>query len=415
MDAPPIFESPELVLVRRNRWLMASAAAATLFAVAAPVLFGLGSHLELSFLATFIAYRAWSSNLWPRITRVAARADAAGLRLGELHVPRAELRAGVVLPAHPPRVRLHRRLRLPIEIELASADEGRALLRALGLGASQKVVVFRALSRAVARKRNGALVLAIFFAFYAAVTAWVNSRGPAAPGAPELVAMLGILALAVVFLLPARLSVGADGVALRWFGRERFLAYGDILGVHRYGRERQIGDGLRFAGVMLELRSGETVPIPIAQAKANEEGSFIVEERIREALEAHRHGGLAADSAALRRGQREVSAWVSALRALGAGANADMRTAPLPPERLFRIVEDPASGSADRAAAAVALGSDLDDAGRARLRLAAAGVAGPRLRAALETAASQAEQVALEAALAEVEQEEATARARRRA
>jgi hypothetical protein len=81
--------------------------------------------------------------------------------------------------------------------------------------------------------------------------------------------------------------------------------------------------------------------------------------------------------------------------------------------RLFRVVEDPASGSADRAAAAVALGSDLDDAGRARLRSAAAGVAGPRLRAALETAASQAEQSALEAALAEVEQEEATQRAER--
>ncbi len=152
------------------------------------------------------------------------------------------------------------------------------------------------------------------------------------------------------------------------------------------------------------------MPIPIAQAKDDEQGSFIVE-RIREALEAHRRGGLAADSAVLRRGQRDVREWVSALRALGAGANADMRTAPLPPERLFRVVEDPAASSADRAAAAVALGSDLDDTGRARLRTAAAAVAGPRLRAALETAAIQAEQAALEAALAEVEQEEATARA----
>ncbi len=401
--------------MRRNPWLLASAASAPLLALAVPLILGHGLHVELILITTFLAYRAWRSDIWPQIDHVAARADEGGLHLGELHVPRAEIRDGVLLPGRPPRVRLRRRLRLPIELEVASIDEGRALLRALGLGASQKVAVFGALSRAVARKRNGALALAIFLAVYAGVAVWMNSHGAAALRASELLAMLDILAIAAVFLMPTRLSVGADGVALRWFGRERFIAYSDVVGVNRYGRPRQGMDGLRFAGVMLELRSGESVPIPIAQAKEDEQGSFIVEERIREALEAHRRGGLAADSAALRRGQRDVSNWVSALRALGAGANADMRTAPLPPERLFRVVEDPAASSADRAAAAVALGSDLDDAGRARLRTAAAAVAGPRLRAALETAASQAEQAALEAALAEVEQEEVTARARRRA
>jgi hypothetical protein len=90
-----------------------------------------------------------------------------------------------------------------------------------------------------------------------------------------------------------------------------------------------------------------------------------------------------------------------------------MRTAPIPRERLFRVVEDASLDPTSRAAAAVALGLELDDEGRARLRAAAEAMAAPKLRFAIEKAASPhaAEDSAIKAALAELEIEEARTRA----
>ncbi len=129
----------------------------------------------------------------------------------------------------------------------------------------------------------------------------------------------------------------------------------------------------------------------------------VLTERILQALASFREGDADAAADLLRRGAHDVSAWVRALRSLGSGANADARTAPVPRERLLRIVEDPALPPQDRAAAAVALGADLDDEGRGRLRLAAAASALPRLRIAIETAASGADESELAAALGEMD------------
>jgi hypothetical protein len=83
-----------------------------------------------------------------------------------------------------------------------------------------------------------------------------------------------------------------------------------------------------------------------------------------------------------------------------------MRTAPLPRERLFRIVESPSASGLDRAAAAVALGKEADEETRGRLRGAAEACAAPKLRIALEAAAGSSSDAELEAALAEVGEEE---------
>ena len=146
------------------------------------------------------------------------------------------------------------------------------------------------------------------------------------------------------------------------------------------------------------------------QANWNDQRVAIIQERICEAMETFRSGGAAAAGALLRRGKRPVSEWIATLRAIGAGANADMRTAPLPRENLFRIVESPTSSAAERAAAAVAAGVEIDDDGRARLRRAAEAVAAPRLRIAIEAAAGT-DDAALAEALSEVEHEESKARA----
>jgi hypothetical protein len=103
-------------------------------------------------------------------------------------------------------------------------------------------------------------------------------------------------------------------------------------------------------------------------------------------------------------GTRTVSEWVTSLRAIGAGANADTRTAPFPRERLLRIVEDPTSPADDRAAAAVAVGASLGAEDRLRLRSVADAVVAPRLRVAIEAAAGD-DDAELETALAQVVEE----------
>src|SRR5262249_5775644 len=77
--------------------------------------------------------------------------------------------------------------------------------------------------------------------------------------------------------------------------------------------------------------------------------------------------------------------WAAALRALGAGAREG--TAGESRARLLRIAEDPAAEAVERVAAAVALGGDLDEESRARLRAAAAARAAPRLRGGRREAA----------------------------
>jgi hypothetical protein len=138
----------------------------------------------------------------------------------------------------------------------------------------------------------------------------------------------------------------------------------------------------------------------------------MIHERIREAFEAHGRGDVTLAAAALRRGTRDVAAWIRALQAIGSGASADHRTAPVPPDQLWRIVEDPHAEPGARAGAAVVLRGSLDEAGRSRLLAAAGATAQPRVRIALE-AAGEGDEAALAEALAAVE-EEAGGRARRK-
>ena len=403
-DRPETFASNDVRVVRRNPWILGVAALPLIFALGVLVagitvwLPLLAFVAQLALLGVVALLFVWSRNFWPIVTPTPVRADAEGLTVGDRRVPRAGIRAGFVLPALPPKVLLRRRWALPIELEVPSKEEGRGILRALGLDVTQSVASFRTMSRAVTRRRYTAAIAALFLAV--GIVPRLLGSG-AASGVGFVIATV---LLALVMIVPTRLSVGADGLVLRWFGRSRFLAHGEIAGVTRYdkswGRSSQVGLAVR-------LRSGEEVLIPVAQSSWVTQEAQIIEERIREALEAFRAGDAAADAALLRRGGRELAEWIAALRAIGAGANADMRTAPVARERLFRIVESPTAGAPDRAAAAVALGHDLDDDARRRLRVAAEAIAAPRLRFAVEAAASGGEEAEIEAALAEVEQEAA--------
>jgi hypothetical protein len=94
------------------------------------------------------------------------------------------------------------------------------------------------------------------------------------------------------------------------------------------------------------------------------------------------------------RGGRSVVEWVRGLR-----ATRDYRTASFEAERLWRVVEDGAQLGTTRAGAALVLSAELDDDGRARLRVASRTCAEPRLRVALERVTEGAEEGALQEAL----------------
>jgi hypothetical protein len=154
----------------------------------------------------------------------------------------------------------------------------------------------------------------------------------------------------------------------------------------------------KWLGIELVLRSGATVRIPVSsQQTLQQSNRDLIRERIREAMESHRLGDAAAETALLARQARSVSDWVQSLRAIGSGAHVDHRTAPVAPERLFRIVEDPSLTASARAGAAVALGASLDASGKVRLKDAAGATAAPKLRIAIEAAASGDDAALIEA------------------
>lgn len=410
METPP-FEAPELVRIRHNRWVLAAAGS--------PMPLSLGLVLATMatrepfvalaphafFLGLALLFSAWRRNWRPILESVTVRADARGLTVGDQFVPRERIRAAYVLPGSVPRVQIRRKWAAPINLQVSDTREARALLRALGLDVSQTVSTFRAQSRAVAKRRYTVGAVGAFFGLYCAFAAGLaNARQhPTTGAALGIFFVVGLVALITVLLMPTWVDVGADGITLRWFGRKRFLGYGEILDVARYdrgrGRSRQIG-------LDITLRSAEVIAVPVGSQSWNEDELMVLEERIREGTESWKAGDGTADAALLRRGERPLAEWIGTLRAIGAGANADMRVAPLPRERLFRIVESPSAGSLERAAAAIALGQDLDEESRARLRGAIEACAAPKLRIALEAAAGGSAEAELEAALAEVGEEE---------
>ncbi len=215
-----------------------------------------------------------------------------------------------------------------------------------------------------------------------------------------------ILLIYLGFMLLTRttITVGADGVLRSWLGKKEFWSYGEIASVNRF-LDLNIGRKHKWQGVELTLRSAERVRLPIASRNGFQQTQLdLILERIREAMDSHRQGEPAADTALLARQARPVADWIKSLRAIGSGAHVDHRTAPVAPERLFRIVEDPSLAASTRAGAAVALGASLDEEGKVRLKGAAGAIAAPKLRIAIE-AAADGDEAALTEALAAIEGE----------
>ncbi|MEO7328842.1 MAG: hypothetical protein ABI193_09710 [Minicystis sp.] len=417
---PETFTSDALQRVRHNPWLMGLAASPLLLSLAAFVA-GVAVHPGFFVAILHPAILALGATVYvarrrprPRFEPVQVRADREGIQVGDERVPRAALREGLVVPPRDdrgPQVELRRKgaFASPLRLTIHDRDQGRRLLHALGFDASQTVATFRALSMVLSRPRYVVLALTAFFLCLA--TFVITAVAAAMAHAPGLVAFgaipfaLGYVSLIGSFTIPTKIAAGADGLMVSWLWWKRFVRYGDIRTVTRF--ESGWGSSNR-KGLAVVLQSGEEIRLPISQ---DAEAVAILEERIQEAMETYRRGDAEGDAALVRRNGREVSAWITALRSLGAGSNADLRTAPLPRERLFRIVESPTASAGERAAAAIALGTELDEEGRTRLRSAAEATAVPKLRIAIEQAAGSADEEALREALAAVESEQDEKRA----
>ncbi len=298
------------------------------------------------------------------------------------------------------RVRLVRRFRRkPLSFVVPDEATGRALLSALGLDAAQVTATLRLASLARARpwavSANLAAVVALVIGVPVCLVWALESSAALIPAA-----LLGLFVLGwtLVSLAPARALVGVDGVLITWLWQRRFVRYEDLDEVRSFLQPKG-------AGVALALHGGEEIHLPLTGFVTMESGREEVSLRVRrieQALELSRRAQADRNLALPVRGDGPALRWLEALRAVGSGAAADHRRAPVEPDTLFRIAEDPGSPPERRVAAAAALSAVLDPPGRTRLRIAASTTAAPDLREALELAAEEGSDEALVAALERV-------------
>ncbi len=408
-----VYRSGDISRVRRNRvYLFAGAfplLLAAMFTVialataATPMLIPIPHLLIFGALGLGLAYRA---NKDPVLLRGALEIDDAEVRQGGAVLARRdELIDGVLVPERgATRVRVRRKgLAPPLLFDVKDEGEGRALLRALGFDVTQSVAELKGASEVFTwslPKQLAVLLGPIFLGFVPAtigLAALLPTVGVAA--VPFLVLLLLTYVFGLVFS-PTRVRVGVDGIVIRWLDRERFVAFADVTAVKKY---KHRSGGKTYAGVELTLRDGSTERIVCGQEGWIEPDVEQMLGRIREAFALHGKSGGELAPSLLARGRRSTREWVTALRGIGAGASSDLRTAPVPPESLLRVVEDAAAAPVMRVGAAVAALAGEPDA-TARVRVAAGPTASPKLRIALERVADSPEdEAAIADAIAELE------------
>jgi hypothetical protein len=412
------FRTDEARLVRRNglRLALASLPLATIVPLLAYGLLG-GTELATSMipvLAVLGVGSLWSalkSNKDPRYEAGRLEIDARGgiaFDGRELAAP-GDLEVGFVVPSEDgPRVLLRRRgLALPLVLAVPDVESGRAVLSALGLDASQAVAEARAMSPILASQAGlAALAVGVPLAFFAAMQAFFHSAMPRFAG----VVALGVSFVVATLLVAAaaasrRVVVGVDGVLVRWMFSTRFIPFARVREVRRFGDPKRPNDQF---GVELEVDGSRPVRLVVGRKLEAGDAALLAEriEQARGAFATRRSSTIAHE---LGRGSGDVGGWLRRLRGLGAGANADMRTAPIADVELARVLEDPSLGDEERVGAALALSAGRGPEQRERVRVVARTVAAPRLRVALEKVAAASNEDEYAEALASVEEEESAA------
>lgn len=317
------------------------------------------------------------------------RVDADGVRLGPELVPRAAIRAAYFVPRAGGASGF---VALLGEGELGRIDvvdhaQADRVLAALDRAPSQRTAPFGVVAPA---RSSSALAL---------LAAMIGGLALFAVSLPLHLTWLGALAMMAAIAAPivfvnATVHVGADGLLLSHRLGERFLPWAEVESIDPYPR-----------GVVVKTRA-EALHIPITSHfrlyhdhEREAQGALIT--RARDALAAHRRGDPVDTAARLSRRGRPLGEWIRGLL----DRDGDFRSAPVPEDRLWQVVESSTATPTARAGAAAVLMRGAEEQGRARLRIAADACASPRLRVVLDKAASGAPEEEVHAALAEVEDE----------
>jgi hypothetical protein len=376
----PTFQD-DVLLVRRRPLVIATAAApglvGFLFAAAGhPSSLGLG--LALMWLGLGFALYVWARGIGARERPARLRADAAGLHLDRRSVIAHErIRSGWVEPRPLASPIVHLRIRWlgSVGVVVRDLEQARALVRALGVDPGRASAEYWTLARPLGEPRS--------FARAATLLAVVMAFGVVAGQVAPVALALAVVTLLVVFVgaaVPTRITIGADGLLLRWLGTLRFVPWASVTSVEAF-------DGVVV--VAIDGGSWLTLRTPADHERYQPERAAMME-RMRVAWRARVHARPDEETARLlRRAGGRTQEWLREVRAI-ARSEEGYRAAAMPQERLWRVLEDPGADRLARTGAALALAPSLDDEGRGRLLEAAAACAEPRLRVALTTAASDA-------------------------
>lgn len=380
-------------LIGPNRFLLVTALVAVAVALGAPSLLGAEALIAtpVGILVALLAYNQIRARTRPHFARGLLEVDHGGVRWeGETLAARDRITQGLALPLGGGcLVRLERPWpKRSLEIAVWSEEEGRRLLAALGLDASQTVAEMPAMSGFNNLPRSTKM-----FTAGLAGASWVlgNLLGQGF----WVLLVLGLIGT-VALGRQSRIRIGIDGIHHRWLWRSEFIRFEEVTQIRSVVRDKK-----RF--IDLEMKSGAVRRLALAP-EAEEEESFAYR-RIQHAYVAYLEREKAGDIEALARGGRTTEAWLDALRRVAVGANVDMRTAHVSLEKLWSLVEDPSAQPSARAGAAASLASVATEDDRKRIRVAAATIAEPKLRLAIERVAEpDIEDEALAEALESVEE-----------
>ncbi len=279
------------------------------------------------------------------------------------------------------RLSFGRRLLVRVDDE----DEGRLLLRALGIDAGQQFVRMPIASRALTEGRGALfhlgipylLTIATFVTIIILILGW-EFESLVAVGACLFLLFLTVLTVVYArYVVPRKIAIGTDGFAIRHLGRETFYPFDQVTNI------KHMGDWLSVA------HAGKSLALKVGSFADREPRGILraVEQRLLQSLAAfnQRSTGEPLDRQLLDRRGRSLSAWREELDKLLEPGSA-YRGRRIDIASLADVVDDASESSERRLAAAMVLQRAGVESQRERAQSAASGCANKRLRIALSKA-----------------------------